>query len=213
LKENSNLGTPELEQLAGGNYLRQTLPAFGGNLMATITCTKTRPQMCTIRPGVMQKREKDAGRKGAPVILEANVAEDDLRVKVLDVVKSAKETASLSGADIVCAGGRGLGGPEGLNLLKELADTVGGAIGVSRGPVDMGWIDTSYMVGQTGITVKPKIYFACGISGAMQHVAGMQDADCIIAINKDADAPIFGVAHYAIVGDLHEVIPEIIKRW
>jgi len=213
LKENSNLETPQIEKLTDGNYLRQTLPAFGGSLMATITCMKTRPQMCTIRPGVMQKLERDPARKGVPVILETNVTEDDLRVKVLDVVKSVKETADLSGADIVCAGGRGLGGPDGLNLLKELAAAVGGAVGVSRGPVDMGWIDESHMVGQTGTTVKPKIYFACGISGAMQHTAGMQDADCIIAINKDADAPIFDVAHYAIVGDLHKVIPEIITRW
>ena len=141
------------------------------------------------------------------------VKEDDIHIKIKDVVKSAKEIVSLTDADIICSGGRGLGDPSGFELIKEFADKVGGVVGSSRAAVDAGWIDHSHQVGQTGTTVKPKIYFACGISGAIQHLAGMQTSDCIVAINKDADAPIFEVADFGIVGDLYKVIPEIIAEW
>jgi len=213
LKSNTESDISVAEQLGEDKSLKQTLPAFGGKLMTTIVCRKTRPQMCTVRPGVMQKLEKDVAKKGTPIVLDASLSENDLRVKVLEVVKAVKETASLHDVEIVCAGGRGLGDQKGLDLLNELANTVGGVVGATRGLVDLGLADVSQMVGQTGVTVKPKIYFACGLSGAMQHLAGMQSSDCIIAINKDANAPIFGVADYAIVGDAYKVIPEIIKRW
>ena len=131
----------------------------------------------------------------------------------VEIVKSAKELVSLTDADIIVSGGRGVGGPEGFDIIKQLADKVGGVVGSSRACVDNGWIDHSHQVGQTGTTVKPKIYFACGISGAIQHLAGMQNSDIIVAINKDPDAPIFEVADYGIVGDLFKVIPEIIAEW
>ena len=141
------------------------------------------------------------------------ISEGDIRTKIVDIVKSAKELVSLTDADIICSGGRGLGDPSGFELIKEFADKVGGVVGSSRAAVDAGWIDHSHQVGQTGTTVKPKIYFACGISGAIQHLAGMQTSDIIVAINKDPDAPIFEVADYGIVGDLYKVIPEIIAEW
>ena len=169
--------------------------------------------MSTVHPGVMQKREPKEGATGEVVEVKTTVSEDDIHVKILDVVKSAKEMVSLTDADIICSGGRGLGGPEGFNLIREFADKVGGVVGSSRAAVDAGWIDHSHQVGQTGTTVKPKIYFACGISGAIQHLAGMQTSDLIVAINKDSDAPIFEVADYGIVGDLYKVIPEIIAEW
>ncbi|MBR4409894.1 MAG: electron transfer flavoprotein subunit alpha/FixB family protein, partial [Firmicutes bacterium] len=137
----------------------------------------------------------------------------DIRTKVVEVVKSAKELVSLTDAEIICSGGRGLGDASGFELIKEFADKVGGVVGSSRACVDNGWIDHSHQVGQTGTTVKPKIYFACGISGAIQHLAGMQTSDIIVAINKDPDAPIFEVADYGIVGDLYKVIPQIIAEW
>ncbi|MDC7124960.1 MAG: electron transfer flavoprotein subunit alpha [Spirochaetales bacterium] len=193
--------------------LLQTRPAFGGNLMATIVCPKTRPQMSTVRPGVMDKLEKDPGRKGEVVKYKTNLVAADVRTKVLEVVKSAKEHASLLDADIICSGGRGLGSTEGFKLIEQLADAVGGTVGASRAAVDNGWIDHSQQVGQTGTTVKPKVYIACGISGAIQHLAGMQTSDIIIAINKDPEAPIFEVADYGIVGDLYKVIPELISQW
>ena len=136
----------------------------------------------------------------------------DIRIDIKDIVKSAKEMASLTDADIICSGGRGLGDASGFELIKQFADKVGGVVGSSRAAVDAGWIDHSHQVGQTGTTVKPKIYFACGISGAIQHTAGMQDSECIIAINKNEAAPIFGVADYGIVGDLFKVVPELIKQ-
>lgn len=190
-----------------------TRPAFGGNLMATIICPKTRPQMSTVRPGVMQKRDRVAGATGELVEYKPTIAESDIRTKVVEIVKSAKELVSLTDAEIICSGGRGLGDPSGFELIKEFADKVGGVVGSSRAAVDAGWIDHSHQVGQTGTTVKPKIYFACGISGAIQHLAGMQTSDIIVAINKDADAPIFEVADFGIVGDLYKVIPEIIAEW
>lgn len=193
--------------------LRQTRPAFGGNIMATIICPKKRPQMATVRPGVMSKLEKDDTRSGELIKVSVKLEPSDIRTQVLEVVKASKELVSLTDAEIICSGGRGLGDPSGFNLIRQLADTVGGVVGSSRAAVDAGWIDHSHQVGQTGTTVKPKIYFACGISGAIQHLAGMQTSDLIIAINKDPDAPIFEVADYGIVGDLYKVIPQIIAEW
>ena len=192
--------------------IKQTRPAFGGNLMATIVCPNTRPQMSTVRPGVMQKAEYDATRKGEVVKLDVKFAEGDIRTKVIEIVKNAGETVSLTDAEVIVAGGMGLGNEEGFKLLQQLADKLGGVVAATRACVDAGWIDHSYQVGQTGTTVKPRIYFACGISGAIQHVAGMQDSDYIIAINKNESAPIFEVADYGIVGDLYKVIPAIIEE-
>lgn len=181
--------------------------------MATIICPNTRPQMSTVRPGVMQKIERRVGATGEFVKLNHSLSKDDIHVQLVDIVKSAKELVSLTDADIICSGGRGLGDASGFELIKKFADKVGGVVGSSRAAVDSGWIDHSHQVGQTGTTVKPKIYFACGISGAIQHLAGMQNSDIIVAINKDADAPIFEVADYGIVGDLYKIIPEIIAEW
>ena len=191
--------------------LMQTRPAFGGNLMATIVCPNHRPQMSTVRPGVMEKAAYDKSRQGSVINLKVNISKSDLRTKVLEFVRGIGEVASISDADIIVSGGRGLGGPEGFNLLRELAAKLGGTIGASRAAVDSGWIDHSFQVGQTGTTVKPKLYVACGISGAIQHLAGMQNSDYIVAINKNESAPIFEVADYGIVGDLYKVIPAIIE--
>lgn len=193
--------------------LKMTRPAFGGNLMATIVSPTSRPQMATVRPGVMQKMEPKKNATGEIIEMKPKLSAKDIRIQVMKTVKSAKELVSLTDADIICSGGRGLGGPEGFELIQKFADKVGGVVGSSRACVDSGWISHDHQVGQTGTTVKPKIYFACGISGAIQHLAGMQNSDCIIAINKDPDAPIFEVADYGIVGDLYKVIPEIMKAW
>lgn len=192
--------------------IMQTRPAFGGNLMATIVCPNHRPQMSTVRPGVMAKPEKQPGRKGQLIKLNVAFAEGDIRTKVLEVVKSAKEMVSLTDADVIVSGGMGLGKPEGFEVLKELADRFGGTVAASRAAVDAGWIDHAYQVGQTGTTVKPKIYFACGISGAIQHVAGMQNSGLIVAINSNENAPIFDIADIGIVGDLYKVIPAILEE-
>jgi len=190
--------------------LMQTRPAFGGNLMATIVCPLHRPQMSTVRPGVMEKPVKVAGAKGEVITLEVKFEEKDIRMKVLEIVKALKEQVSLTDANIIVSGGAGLGRPEGFEVIKQLADALGGVVGSSRAAVDAGWIDHSHQVGQTGTTVKPTIYFACGISGAIQHLAGMQNSGYIVAINKAENAPIFEVADFGIVGDLYKVIPEII---
>ncbi len=192
--------------------IKQTRPAFGGNLMATIVCPNHRPQMSTVRPGVMEKPKFEKGRKGELIALNPTFKPGDIRTKVLEIVKSVADIVSLTDAEIIVAGGRGLGGPEGFDLLKELAKKLGGIVGASRAAVDSGWIEHAYQVGQTGTTVKPKIYFACGISGAIQHLAGMQNSGYIIAINKNENAPIFEVADYGIVGDLYKVIPAIIAE-
>ena len=210
---NTTLDTSTLDPNDPSTGIKQTRPAFGGNLMATIICPKTRPQMSTVRPGVMQKRDRVEGATGERVDYKPQITESDIRITIKDIVKSAKELVSLTDADIICSGGRGLGDPSGFELIKEFADKVGGVVGSSRAAVDAGWIDHSHQVGQTGTTVKPKIYFACGISGAIQHLAGMQTSDIIVAINKDPDAPIFEVADFGIVGDLYKVIPEIIAEW
>ena len=199
-----------IDETTGG--ILQTRPAFGGNLMATIICPEHRPQMSTVRPGVMEKREQEIGKRGELVKLKVKLSDSDLRTKVLEVVKSVNEKVDLTSAKVIVSGGMGLGNADGFKLLRELEDKLGGTIGASRAAVDSGWIDHSFQVGQTGTTVKPNIYFACGISGAIQHVAGMQNADLIVAINTDENAPIFEIADIGIVGDLYKVIPEIINN-
>lgn len=193
--------------------LKQTRPAFGGNLMATIITPNTRPQMATVRPGVMEKLERRDGATGVQVTVTPALSRDDIHTEVLEVVKTAKERISLTDAEIIVSGGRGLGNEEGFALLHEFAKQIHGVVGASRAAVDAGWIDASHQVGQTGTTVKPKIYIACGISGAIQHLAGMQNSDIIIAINKNENAPIFEVADYKIVGDLYKVIPKLMEAW
>ena len=184
-----------------------TRPAFGGNLMATIICPDHRPQIGTVRPGVFKKSDPTEGK--AEVIREdIHVAPDQIRTKLLESIKEAAgEMVDLEGAEIIVSGGRGVGGPEGFAPVKELADALGGVVGASRAAVDAGWIAHAHQVGQTGKTVGPKLYIACGISGAIQHVAGMSSSDCIVAINKDPDAPIFDIADYGLVGNLFEVLP------
>ena len=193
--------------------LKQTRPAFGGNLMATIVCPKTRPQMSTVRPGVMTKLDKREKAKGELIEMKLSLKKEDIKVEVMETVKAVKEIVSLTDANIICSGGRGLGDASGFELIREFARKVGGVVGASRAAVDAGWIDHSHQVGQTGTTVKPNIYFACGISGAIQHRAGMSQSDIIIAINKDPEAPIFEIADYGIVGDLKKIIPELIAQW
>ncbi len=193
--------------------LLQTRPAFGGNIMATIITPRHRPQMATVRHKVFPEAKVDTNRKGK-VIKEAVEDNDlDVRSKVIDVVKEVSSTVNLAEADIIVSGGRGLGGPENFKLLEELAEVLGGAVGASRAAVDAGWIPYSHQVGQTGKTVCPKLYFAIGISGQIQHLVGMQSSKCIIAINKDPNAPIFSVAHYGIVGDLFEIVPALTKAF
>jgi electron transfer flavoprotein alpha subunit len=188
--------------------LRQTRPAFGGNIMATIICPNYRPQMATVRHRVFEVPPADHGRQGQIVELPAAMGEDEVASRVLDFVLEAGQV-NLADANIIVSGGRGVGGPEGFATLQELADALGGALGASRAAVDAGWIPYAHQVGQTGRTVKPDLYIACGISGAIQHLAGMQTARIIVAINKDPEAPIFGVATYGIVGDLFEVVPAL----
>ena len=192
--------------------IRQTRPAFGGNLMATIVCPNHRPQMSTVRPGVMDKAEYNRLNEGEIINLDVSFAEGEIRTEVVEFVKSLDEVVSLADADVIVSGGLGIGSEEGFELLKELAKRFDGTIAASRASVDSGWIDSSYQIGQTGTTVKPTVYIACGISGAIQHIAGMKDSDYIIAINKNESAPIFNVADLGIVGDLHDVIPAIIEE-
>ena len=189
-----------------------TRPAFGGNLMATIKCPNDYPQIGTVRPGVFKKLEPDTNRTAEVIYETSSVKPEDVRTEVLELIKEAAgEIVDLEGADIIVSGGRGLGDPSKFELIKALADELGGVVGASRAAVDAGWIAHSHQVGQTGKTVSPKIYIACGISGAIQHKAGMSGSKTIIAINKDPDAPIFEIADYGIVGDLNTVIPEFIK--
>ncbi len=191
--------------------LMQTRPAFGGNLMATIICENHRPQMATVRPGIMEKAAYDRDNQPELVSLGTSFEDGELRERVIRMVKSVREHVSLTDADVIVSGGLGLGGPEGFELVRKLADRLGGVVGSSRAAVDAGWIPANHQVGQTGTTVRPNIYIACGISGAIQHLAGMQESKCIIAINKNENAPIFEVADYGIVGDLHKVIPAILN--
>lgn len=193
--------------------LIQVKPAFGGKLMAKIVCPKKRPQMATVRPGMLQKAERKAKHNGEIVRLNSVLSADDIQIELVEKVKTTQKKVSLKDAEIICAGGRGLGDAAGFVLLEELANTVGGAVGATRAAADAGWIDPAHMIGQTGTTVKPKLFFSCGISGAIQHLIGMEKSDIIIAINSDPDAPIFSVADFGIVGDCKEIIPEIIAQW
>ncbi|MBI2830520.1 MAG: electron transfer flavoprotein subunit alpha [Chloroflexi bacterium] len=193
--------------------LLQTRPTFGGNIMATIICEGSRPQMSTVRPRVFRKGTPDARRKGQIIKVDFDKERVTSRTRLLDFVEEITETVKLEDADIIVSGGRGLGKPENFGLLRELAEALGAALGSSRPPVDEGWIPYSHQVGQTGKTVCPKLYIACGISGAVQHLVGMQTADCIVAINSDPNAPIFEVANYGIVGDLFQVVPLLINKF
>jgi electron transfer flavoprotein alpha subunit len=197
---------------AATGHLHQTRPAFGGNIMATIVTPNHRPQMATVRHKVMKPSQRDNARMGKIVDVKYASA-GSVRTKVLKTVEELTETVNICEADIIVAGGRGLGGQKNFQLCEELAKVLGGAVAATRGAVDEGWIPYSHQVGQTGKTVCPKLYFAVGISGAIQHVAGMQSSETIVAINKDPDAPIFNVATYGIVGDANEVLPALIRKF
>jgi electron transfer flavoprotein alpha subunit len=188
-------------------------PAFGGNIMATILCKKYRPQMATVRPKVMKALTPEPGRTGKLVEETASLKEDDIRTKVLEIVRYATQKVKIDEADIIVAGGKGLGSPNGFQLVHQLAETLGGAVGASRDVVEAGWIEHHHQVGQTGVTVTPKIYFAIGISGAIQHIVGMQNSGLIIAINNDPNAAIFQSSHYGIVGDAFEIVPLLIEQF
>jgi len=194
------------------NELLMTRPAFGGNIMATIICPDHRPQMSTVRPGVMEMKEEDTARKGEIKQVDVQFTESINRVKVIEIVKEEKEEVKIDEASILVSGGRGIGSKENFDMLIELAESLNGTISASRAVIDAGWLDHSRQVGQTGTTVRPNVYFACGISGAIQHVAGMEESDYIIAINKDAEAPIFDVADFGIVGDIKKVLPALITE-
>ncbi|MGM0438553.1 MAG: FAD-binding protein [Bacillota bacterium] len=215
--------------------LLQTRPAFGGNLMATIICPEHRPQMSTVRPGVMAKEEADYDRTGQIEYLDADIndqdlgsevtkegvilkfnpefGDEDLLTEIVQIVKEAQHSVNLEQADIIVSGGRGVGDPEGFSVIEDLAEALNGEVGASRAVVDEGWIDKEHQVGQTGKTVQPRLYIACGISGAIQHRAGMNKADIIIAINTDSEASIFDVCDYGIVGDLHKVVPMLTEAF
>ena len=191
--------------------LLQTRPAFGGNLMATIQCPNHRPQMSTVRPGVMEKCAPDAARQGQVLHMPVDLPADICRTRVLETVRSLREMVKLTDAEVIVSGGRGLGSADGFALVEKLARRLGGVVGASRAAVDAGWIDHVHQVGQTGTTVKPKLYIACGISGAVQHLAGMQDSGYIVAINKNPLAPIFEVADCGLVGDVYQIIPAMLE--
>ncbi|TSK06223.1 MAG: 4Fe-4S dicluster domain-containing protein [Geobacter sp.] len=193
--------------------LMQTRPAFGGNIMATIVCDKFRPQMSTVRPHVMPMPEFDPQAKGEIVREPVPIAENDVQVKVLDILMDGGGSkVDIAGAEFIISGGRGMMAKENFSMLEELAEVLGGVVGASRSAVDAGWMPPDRQVGQTGKTVRPKVYIACGISGAIQHLVGMQDSDVVIAINRDPEAPIFEVASYGIVGDLFKVIPALTQK-
>ncbi|HEY9069165.1 MAG TPA: electron transfer flavoprotein subunit alpha [Candidatus Ozemobacteraceae bacterium] len=190
-----------------------TRPAFGGNIMADIVCPDHRPQMGTVRPRVFKAPAPDADRSGEIVRVPFRAAPEDVRVRLVDAVRSCAGGVNIEEAEIIVSGGRGMGKPENFRAIRELAEVLGGAVGASRAVVDAGWEPVMHQVGQTGKTVGPKIYFACGISGAIQHLAGMSSSDLIIAINKDPDAPIFRVADYGIVGDVMEILPLLTEEF
>lgn len=194
------------------NQLLMTRPAFGGNTIATIACPDNRPQMATVRPGVMQKLPKEVGRCAEIIEFDAKIEKNNRFVDIMEVVKAVGEVKNIMDAKVLVSGGRGVGSKENFAMLQELADVMGGMVSCSRAVVENGWMAQDYQVGQTGKTVRPQIYFAIGISGAIQHVAGMEESDLIIAINKDEDAPIFEVADYGIVGDLKKIVPMLTEK-
>ncbi|MBR4760080.1 MAG: electron transfer flavoprotein subunit alpha/FixB family protein [Lachnospiraceae bacterium] len=189
--------------------LLMTRPAFGGNTIATIACPDNRPQMATVRPGVMQKIEPVKGAKAEVIEYNPGFTPNNRYVTIKEVVKAVSNTVDIMDAKILVSGGRGVGSPENFKILEDLAEAIGGTVSCSRAVVDSGWKPKDLQVGQTGKTVRPNVYFAIGISGAIQHVAGMEESDLIIAINKDEDAPIFDVADYGIVGDLNKIVPQL----
>jgi len=198
---------------ADTGLLQASRPAFGGNIMATILCKKHRPQMATVRPKIMKAIDPIPGRKGRIIEEKISIREEDVRTKVLEIVKSATKQVRIDEADVIVAGGKGLGDAKGFGLIHEFAETIGATVGASRDAVEAGWIEHHHQVGQTGVTVTPKIYFAIGISGAIQHLVGMQNSGLIIAINKDPNAPIFNSCHYGIVGDAFEIVPLLIEQF
>ena len=186
-----------------------TRPAFGGNIMATIVCEDFRPQMATVRPGVMKALESDASRSGEVEEFKVEFSDADMNVKVRETVKTAHKSVDITEAKILVSGGRGIGSAEKFKMLEELAGVMEGEVSSSRACVDSGWISADRQVGQTGKTVRPELYLACGISGAIQHAAGMENSDFIVAINRDEDAPIFDIADLGIVGDLNAIVPKL----
>ena len=205
------LSVPEgKEDTQKHGQLLMTRPAFGGNTIATIACPDNRPQMATVRPGVMQKLPKDAGRNAEVIEYNPALEENNRYVEIMDIVKAVGNVENIMDAKVLVSGGRGVGSAENFEMLRDLASCFkGGMVSCSRAAVENGWLAQDYQVGQTGKTVRPQIYFAIGISGAIQHVAGMEESDLIIAINKDEDAPIFDVADYGLVGDLKKIVPQL----
>lgn len=194
------------------NQLLMTRPAFGGNTIATIACPDNRPQMATVRPGVMQKLEPVAGAKAEVIEYNPGFTPNNKYVEIVDIVKEISDTVDIMDAKILVSGGRGVGSAENFKILQDLADAIGGTVSCSRAVVDNGWMPKELQVGQTGKTVRPNVYFAIGISGAIQHTAGMEESDIIVAINKDNTAPIFDVADYGIVGDLNKIVPKLTEE-
>ncbi|WP_314587356.1 electron transfer flavoprotein subunit alpha/FixB family protein [Paenibacillus terrigena] len=205
--------TTMLDVDAETGLLEASRPAFGGNIMATILCKKDRPQMATVRPKVVKALERDLERTGEVIEEPVELREEDIRTKVLDIVRHTVKKVRLDEADIIVAGGKGLGGRAGFEMIGEFAKRIGASVGGSRDAVEAGWIEHSRQVGQTGVTVTPKIYFAIGISGAIQHLVGMQNSGLIIAINKDSNAAIFQACHYGIVGDAFEIVPMLTEAF
>ena len=203
------VATPGKEDEQKHNQLLMTRPAFGGNTIATIACPDNRPQMATVRPGVMQKIAPIAGAKAEIIEYNPGFEVNNRYVEILEVVKAVGQVENIMDAKILVSGGRGVGSAENFKMLQDLADALGGMVSCSRAVVENGWLGPVYQVGQTGKNVRPNVYFAIGIAGAIQHVAGMEESDIIIAINKDADAPIFDVADYGIVGDLNKIVPAL----
>ena len=204
LAKEAEMGNKEPERA-----LLMTRPAFGGNIMATLMCPRTKPQMATVRPGVMKMIAKDETRVGELVKFDVAFTDADMNIEILEVVKSEHAHVDLTEAKLIVSGGRGVGGPQGFEIIQDVADALGAEVGSSRACVDAGWIAKDRQVGQTGKTVRPELYMACGISGAIQHVAGMENSELIIAINKNESAPIFEVADLGIVGDLKAILPKL----
>lgn len=189
--------------------LLMTRPAFGGNIMATLMCPRTKPQMATVRPGVMKRIDKDKTRTGELIKFNVDFTDADMNVEILEVVKADKKAVDLTEAKLIVSGGRGIGGAQGFDMIRDVADALGAEVGSSRACVDAGWIEKDRQVGQTGKTVRPELYLACGISGAIQHVAGMENSEVVISINKNDTAPIFEVSDLGIVGDVKVILPKL----
>ncbi len=210
LRKVTSLPAEKIDALdAADRNLKMTRPAFGGNIMATIICPNYRPQMATVRPGVMEMPAKDASRTGEIVMVDAGLSMDDMNVEILDIIHEDKKSVDITAAKVLVSGGRGVGSAEGYDMLRELAAELGGEVSSSRIGVDNGWIEKDRQVGQTGKTVRPDLYLACGISGAIQHLAGMENSNCIIAINKDPSCPMMKQADLGIVGDLKVIVPKL----